>query len=212
LPNKPIFGLPRDHFKSSPMDTVGLIPMSWWCYRMTDKELLDNPPQIYCGGEFREKSLNNIFYGNMHGEDIVTKSNDSWIRDFIHRFATYQVPCHFLNTQKRLAIYGKGMNKYCEFSNGIVSYAKGRKITKNGKIIKDGDTLFLPFVHKESTYIAYSKNGDCRDWDITETDKAIAEIYRITENGNELIREIPIKNNKLHINIPEQIAYLVILK
>ena len=40
LANKPIFGLPRDHFKSSPMDTVGLIPMSWWCYRMTDKELL----------------------------------------------------------------------------------------------------------------------------------------------------------------------------
>lgn len=72
--------------------------------------------------------------------------------------------------------------------------------------------LFLPFVHNESTYIAYSKNGDCRDWDIFEADKSTAEVYKITENGNELIREIPIKNNKLHVNIPEQIAYLVILK
>lgn len=212
LPNRPIFGLPRDHFKSTPMDTVGLIPMSWWCYRMTDKELLGNPPQNYCGGEFREKTLNNIFYGNMHGEDIVKKDNDNWVRDFIHRFATYQVPCHFLNTQKRLAIYGKGNNKYCKFSNGIVSYAKGRRITQNGKIIKEGDTLFLPFVHKESTYIAYSKNGDCRDWDITETDKAIAEIYRITENGNEFIRKIPINNNRLHINLPERIGYIIVLK
>ncbi|MGN0533757.1 MAG: endo-alpha-N-acetylgalactosaminidase family protein [Eubacterium sp.] len=212
LPNKPIFGLPRDHFKSTPMDTVGLIPMSWWCYRMTNKELLDNPPQIYCGGEFREKTLNNIFYGNMHGEDIVTKSNVNWVKDFIYRFATYQVPCHFLNTHKRLAIKGRGADRFCEFSDGIVSYAKGRKITKDGKIIKDGDTLFLPFVHKESTYIAYSKNGDCRDWSIFERDKAKAEVYRITENGNEFIREIPITNNKLHINIPEQIAYLIILK
>ncbi|WP_294951420.1 hypothetical protein [uncultured Eubacterium sp.] len=67
-------------------------------------------------------------------------------------------------------------------------------------------------MHNESTYIAYSKNGDCRDWDIFEADKSTAEIYRITENGNEYIREIPIKNNKLHINNPEQIAYLVILK
>ncbi|MGN1122887.1 MAG: endo-alpha-N-acetylgalactosaminidase family protein, partial [Eubacterium sp.] len=212
LPNKPIFGLPRDHFKSAPMDTVGLIPMSWWCYRMTDDELLEYPPQIYCGGEFRERTLNSIFYGNMHGEDIVTKSNNNWTKDFIHRFAAYQVPCHFLNKHKRLAINGIGINKYCEFSDGIVSYAKGRKITKNGKIIKDGDTLFLPFVHKKSTYIAYSKNGDCRDWDITEADKITAEIYRITENGNEYIRDIPINNHKLHLNIPEQIGYIVALK
>ncbi|MGN0458641.1 MAG: endo-alpha-N-acetylgalactosaminidase family protein [Eubacterium sp.] len=212
LPNRPIFGLPRDHFKSSSMDTVGLIPLSWWCYRMTDDELLEYPPQIYCGGEFREKILNNIFYGNMHGEDIVTKSNPDWANDFIYRFATYQVPCHFLNTHKRLAIKGKGSNKYCEFSDGIVSYAKGRIITQNGKIIKDGDTLFMPVVQKDSTYIAYSKNGDCRDWSITEADKATAEIYRISENGNEYIRDIPINSNKLHLNIPEQIGYIVVLK
>lgn len=212
LPNKPIFGLPRDHFKSSPMDTVGLIPMSWWCYRMTDKEFLDYPPQIYCGGEIREKIYNNIFYGNMHGEDIVTKSNANWVKDFIYRFATYQVPCHFLNAHKRLAINGKGNNKYCKFSDGIVSYSKGRRITQNGKIIKDGDTLFLPFVHNKSTYIAYSKNGDCRDWSIFEKDKTKAEVYKITENGNEFVREIPINKGKLHINLPEQIAYLIILK
>lgn len=212
LPNRPIFGLPRDHFKSSPMDTVGLIPLSWWCYRMTDKELLENPPQIYCGGEFREKTLNNIFYGNMHGEDIVTKSNDNWVKDFIYRFATYQVPCHFLNTHKRLAINGKGNNKYCEFSDGIVSYAKGRRITQNGKIIKDGDTLFLPFVHKESTYIAYSKNGDCRDWSIFERDKTGADIYRITERGNEFLYSADITNGKISLKIEADTAYIVFLK
>lgn len=212
LPNKPIFGLPRDHFKSSPMDTVGLIPMSWWCYRMTDKELLETSPKIYCQGTFREKTLNNIFYGNMHGEDIVKKDNADWVNDFIYAFATYQVPGHYLNSLKRVAIKGRVNTKFCEFSDGVVSYAKGRKITKNGKIIKDGDTLFLPFVHEKSTYIAYSKNGDCRDWSVFEDDKTMADVYKITENGNEFVREIPINNNKLHINLPEKIGYKIILK
>lgn len=31
LPNKPIFGLPRDHFSKYNHNTLGLIPLSWWC-------------------------------------------------------------------------------------------------------------------------------------------------------------------------------------
>ena len=116
---------------------------------MTEKELVETPPSVYCGGEFREKKYNKLLYGNMHGEDIVTKENNNWAEDFIYRFATYQVPCHFLNSHKRLAINGKGSNLSCIFSDGIVSYAKGEKITLNNK-----------------QYIAYSAKGDIRIWDI----------------------------------------------
>lgn len=212
LANRPIFGLPRDHFKKYPMNTLGLIPASWWVYRMSDDELINTPPDVYCGGEFREKWMNNVFYGNMHGEDIVVKSNKNWASDFIYRFATYQVPCHYLNTLKRIKIKSENGHKYCIFSNGVISYSKGRKITKDGKVIKDGDNLFVPFVHEKYTYIAYSKDGDCRDWDIFESDKTQADIYRITASGNEFIRTLPIKNNKLHLNIGESKAYLVKLK
>lgn len=61
LPNHPIFGLPRDHFKHSPMDTLGLIPMSWWCYRMTNKELIETPPELYCGGDTEKKDSTACF-------------------------------------------------------------------------------------------------------------------------------------------------------
>lgn len=209
LPNKPIFGLPRDHFRKETMDTVGLIPLSWWCYRMTEKELVETPPSVYCGGEFREKKYNKLLYGNMHGEDIVTKENNNWAEDFIYRFATYQVPCHFLNSHKRLAINGKGSNLSCIFSDGIVSYAKGEKITLNNKLIKDGDTLFLPFVHKEKQYIAYSVKGDIRIWDIPEKNLKSAKIYRISENGNKLIKEIEILNNKIELFIKPKTALLI---
>ncbi|MGN1160870.1 MAG: endo-alpha-N-acetylgalactosaminidase family protein [Candidatus Fimenecus sp.] len=212
LRNKPIFGFPRDHHRKAPMDTVGIIPMSWWCYRMTYDELLRYPPQIYCGGEFREKIYNKIFYGNMHGEDIVKKDNPNWVKDFVYRFATYQVPCHFLNSLTRIAIKGKGSDKYCEFADGVISYAKGRKITRNGTVIKDGDTLFLPFVHRESAYIAYSKNGDSREWDIFENGKTAAEIYRITENGNEFLCCANIKNGKIFLKAEPDTAYIVLLK
>ena len=212
LPNKPIFGLPRDHFKHNKMDTLGYIPMAWWIYRMTDDELINTPPTVYCGGEFREKWMNSTFYGNMHGEDIIVKSNKNWANDFIYRFATYQVPGHYLNSLKRLEIRQKNGHKYCKFSDGVISYSKGKKITKNGKIIKDGDNLFLPFVHEENTYIAFSKNGDCRDWNVFENDKTQADIYRISENGNEYIRTLSINNNKLHLNIGEGKAYLVKFK
>lgn len=209
LPNKPIFGLPRDHFRKETMDTVGLIPLSWWCYRMTEKELVETPPSVYCGGEFREKKYNKLLYGNMHGEDIVTKENNNWAEDFIYRFATYQVPCHFLNSHKRLAINGKGSNLSCIFSDGIVSYAKGEKITLNNKLIKDGDTLFLPFVHKEKQYIAYSVKGDIRIWDIPEKNLKSAKIYRISENGNKLIKEIEVLNNKIELFIKPKTALLI---
>lgn len=212
LPNKPIFGLPRDHFSKYPMDTLGLIPFSWWCYRMTEKELLETPPSVYCGGEFREKKYNRLFYGNMHGEDIVEKENNNWAEDFIYRFATYQVPCHFLNSHKRLAINGKGSNLSCVFSDGIVSYAKDEKITQNGKTIKDGNTLFMPFVHKEKQYIAYSAKGDIRTWDIPEKNVKNAKIYRITENGNEFIKNIEIIGNTIELFIKPKTAYLIIFE
>lgn len=209
LPNKPIFGLPRDHFSKYKYDTLGLIPLSWWCYRLTTKELTNIPPQVYCGGEFREKKYNKLLYGNMHGEDIVTKDNTKWAEEFIHRFATYQVPCHHLNTHKRIQINGRGNNLICKFDDGIISYAKGEKITRNNKVIKDGNTLFLPFIHKENTYIAYSEKGDIRQWDLFDNNYEKAEIYQISENGNKFIKETEIENSKIKLDLEPKIAYLI---
>ena len=178
---------------------------------MTNKELIETPPQVYCGGEFREKWMNSIFYGNMHGEDIVVKSNPNWAQSFIARFATYQVPGHFLNAHKRIALKGKTKNRFCEFSDGIVSYEKGRKITENGKIIKDGDTLFLPLVQKENTYIAYSESGDSRAWALAKDNVSAAKVYQITEAGNQFLSEIPVYNKKIELHIKPKTALLIVL-
>lgn len=212
LPNRPIFGLPRDHCRHAQMNTVGLIPASWWCYRMTKEELIQIPPQVYCGGEFREKRLNYIFYGNMHGEDILLKDNTNLASDFIYRFAVYQVPFHFLCTHKRLAIKGFGINQRCIFSDGILSCNKGKRILQNGNIIKDGDSLCLPFVHQKNCYFAYSKNGDSRSWSLQQTTCTKAKIYRITENGNEFVKEAAVSANQIALQINSGEALILFLE
>lgn len=207
--NRPIFGLPREHHTSAPMNTVGLIPASWWCTRMTRKELLETPPQIYSGGMYRDKRYKNYLYGNMHGEDVIVMKNENWAEDFLHDFATIQVPFNFLCTHQRLAIKGFGISERCEFSDGIVSYNKGRRITQNGNIIKDGETLFLPFVQKENCWFAYSKKGDGRLWNIKNNKSKEAKIYKITPNGNEFIKKANVSNGTIMLQMNKGDALLI---
>ncbi|MGN0447669.1 MAG: endo-alpha-N-acetylgalactosaminidase family protein [Acutalibacteraceae bacterium] len=211
LPNRPIFGLPRDHFKRYPMDTVGIIPMSWWCTRMTNKELIEIPPQLYCGGVFREKRLNSLFYGNMHGEDIISKSNPDWAQDFIKEFATYQVPFHFLCTHKRLALKGHFINERCEFADGITTYRRHRRITQNGETIKQENEVFLPYVHEKGSYLAYSENG-FEDFRKVGTKSGTATVFEISPDGLKEIGTAEISNSQIHIKVKPKQALLIRVK
>lgn len=57
-----------------------------------------------------------------------------------------------------------------------------------------------------------AKRVDERDWTINEKNKTSAEVYRITENGNEFIKDIPVKNNTIHLSIPSRTGYVIICK
>lgn len=209
LVNRPIFGLPRKHHTNAPINTTGLIPASWWCTRMTRKELVEIPPQIYSGGIYSDKRYKNYLYGNMHGEDVIIMKNKNWTDDFLRDFATIQVPYHFLCTHKRLAIKGLFSSERCEFSDNIISYNKGRRITHNGDIIKDGETLFLPLVQKENQYFAYSKNGDTRSWAIKNSKSKEANIYKVTPNGNKFIKKVNVSNSRITLEIGKNEALLI---
>lgn len=211
LRNRPFFGLPREHRFRSPMDTVGLIPASWWCTRMTRKELTQTPPQIYGGGIYKDGRYKHYLYGNMHGEDVIKPENKNWTENFLYDFATVQIPFHFLCTHKRLAIKGFGFNERCEFSDGIVSYNKRRKIIWNGNVIKDGDTLFMPFVQRDNCYFAYSKKEDRRIWKIFGENIHTASIYRIRPNGNEFVKSVGISDAALELHLNANEALFLIL-
>lgn len=180
LPNHMPFGLPREHHPSAPMATLGSIPLSWWCTRMRREEYVSISPKLYSGGIYKDKRYARYLYGNIHGEEIFLdyhKPNENWLARFVHDFATVQVPYHFLCRHTRLAILGHGARERCVFSNGILSECKNQKITRNGHVLKENDTVFLPLDPKERQWLAYSAKGDSRFWHF-EAGTAV-QIYRI---------------------------------
>ena len=131
-----IFGLPREHHPAAPLDTLGLIPVSWWCTRMRREEYVTISPKLYGGGVYKDKRYANYLYGNMHGEEIFRdyhKPGGDWLVRFIRDFATVQVSYRYLCRHERLAIEGHGNNERCVLSDGIVSYNCDRRITVNGE-------------------------------------------------------------------------------
>lgn len=185
LPNRMPFGLPREHHPSAPLDTLGLIPASWWCTRLRREEYVSISPKLYGGGIYKDKRYASYLYGNMHGEEIFQdyhKPDGDWARRFMHDFATVQVPYRYLCRHERLAIKGHGANERCIFSDGVVSYNRGRRITVNGETRKEGDTLFLPLDDGETQWIAYSAKGDSRSWRFPAGKSAV--IYRVEPDGN----------------------------
>lgn len=174
LRNKTLFGTPRDHRHDQPIDILGKIPAVWWLTYLSNSELINIPPQLFGGGMLRNGTKidkrDKFIYGNIHGENVfpvrAKQTNQEWYKDFLYEFATIQVPYNFLCEHRRLQIEGHRNNCLCKFSEDIVSYQKDGVITYNGHVIKQGDNLCIPFVLKKDCYLAYSKSGDKRLWNI----------------------------------------------
>lgn len=219
LRNKTLFGTPRDHRPDMPIDILGKIPAVWWLTYLSNKELVDIPPQLLSGGMLRNgtkvDNRDKFIYGNMHGEDLFPKRNtfikEDWHKDFLRSFATVQVPYNFLCEHRRLAIEGSKGEYLCKYTDDIVSYEKGGVITYNSRIVKEGDNLCIPFVLKKDCYLAYSGTGDKRFWKITGNYSS-AKIYRITPHGNEYLYENEVRDNSLELNIAKEEGLFITLR
>lgn len=205
MPNKPPFEMRGSlHSTKAPIDILGQIPAVWWCSNITKKELLEVAPQEFCGGIFSKKSFRNYLYGNMHGEDIFAKFNDKssdWEKEFINEFALTQLPFQFLCNHRKLEFGGGLINEYCIFECNIISCSKNKKITVNGNTVKEKDTIFLPLLHLKDTYIAYSRNGSVRTWDIPSAGYTNAQISIYDSGEYKFLRKQQIKNSKLELKL-----------
>lgn len=211
LPNKMPFGLPRTHHFQTPISTLGLIPLSWWCTNLRRVEYVEIPPEIYGGGLYKGGYCK-FLYGNMHGEDIIRPNDPNWPAAFLREFATVQVPYHFLCTHRRLSICGQGLSARCVFSDGIVSYRRRQKITWDGDVLKEKDTLFLPIVQRNRVWLAYSATGDRRRWPVKAENADAVEISRLSPFGSEFVREEIVRDGTLFLNLEKGEALLVHFK
>lgn len=206
--NRPPFKMRGSlHSVNAPIDTLGYIPAVWWYSNITKKDLITVSPQKMCGGMYSNKRFGNYLYGNIHGEDVFPNNNgknSDWENEFKEQFATVQVPFQYLCNFKRLSIKGFGKSERCVFENEVTSYNKDRRITVNGETVKENENLLLPLLHLKETYIAYSKNGDAREWILTDKNYKKAQIS-VYENGEyKFISEQSVTDGKIHLKIKPQ--------
>lgn len=139
-------------------DIIGYIP-AIWNLRMTQRDFLKYPVSILAGGRLTkglqwDMDLEKLFYGNIHGEDLFGK--EDWENKFLKEFALINVPYLYLNTFERKKITGLFSNRVAHFSDGVKSYIKDEKITKDAKVLKENGTMCIPAVWIKDTYFAYS--------------------------------------------------------
>lgn len=160
-----VFGLRSMWGKS---DIIGYIP-AVWNLRMTQRDFLRYPPSLLAGGRLtkglqRDMDLEKLFYGNIHGEDIFGK--DDWEKKLLKEFALVNVPYFYLNSFERKGVTGLFSNRTAHFSQGVKSYIKDEKITKDNEILKEKGTVCLPAVWLRDTLFAYSDKKCSRTYKI----------------------------------------------
>ena len=195
--------LPDGRWQDAPIRTLGRIPASWWTSGMTVEDCMRNPPSLY-SGHLTDPKLLQVFYGAMHGEDIWMKHGfapEDWTDEFLYQFCTLQLPYFYLNRLQRCKAELDGDGYVIQFSDGVVSRGKDGRITKNGKVLKNGDDVLLPLDEKNDTFFAYSKNGKTGDWDIPDAAFAFADVFAVTANGNIPCGSVAIQSGKVRLDV-----------
>ena len=190
----------------------GLIPAVWW-NDMTKDELATLHPsfatgsRIFPGWDYYDtypgpqeiQDLVFLFGENVHGEDIVSTSTD--FEEFKYRFCISTLPYVYYNTHEVVSFdQNAGIVTY---SGGIVADASSRLVTENGRVIRQGNDIFMPAAWKSiREIIAYSKDGySNREWILPSdwNDVSMAKIIRVgTSSMAELVQ---IKDGKITLTL-----------
>lgn len=184
---------------TKPMHCLGRIAASWWYEYANDREYLNTPVSLHTGGIDRSP-YGNVYYGNIHGEEIWKEcgaSGDGWVEPFGKQFATVEVPYLYLNTFRRTKI-DTGVDqdgheyKIGFFTGDVISFGDKKMITKGGTVLKTGNDLCLPFAPQKGTYFAYSESGNMSELYLPGCSKETVSVYEVTPYGSRevCVREV----------------------
>lgn len=189
-------------------DIIGLVP-AVWNLRMTQYDYFRYPPTVLAGGELcmdiqADKDLQYLFYGNAHCEECFNKKE--WTEDFIREFSLKTVPYFFLNKRKLQRISGIGKGRVAHFDDGVEASIKDKKITQNGIVLKEGETLCIPITWKDNTYYAFSGEGKSCTFTVPN---GRAFVYELKEQGSVLLFEKEITKSRITLDMKKNRGYII---
>lgn len=189
-------------------DIIGLVP-AVWNLRMTQADYFRYPSTVLAGGELcidiqLDKDLQYLFYGNAHCEECFNK--EAWTEDFVREFSLKTVPYFFLNQRKLKRISGFGKGRIAHFDMGVETSIKDKKITKNGNVLKEGETLCIPITWKDNTYYAFSGEGKSHTFSVPSGD---ASVFELQEEGPALLFDKKITQGRITLDMKKNRGYII---
>ena len=112
---------------------------------------------------------------------MADPEDSEWPQKFLKRFITYTVPHYYLNQFTRLKIKGIGKSIRLLHSDGVVSFAREKRIEQNGCVLKCGNDLCLPEAVRSGSYLAYRLTADGRSEQYDAVNIADGKIHYLTQ-------------------------------
>lgn len=212
-----------DRWKESPLLNLGHIPYVWWLEHMTDEEWVAVPPSLYTGYPC-ERAYRRVFYGPIHGEDILLdqykhtplpQNPIAWTAKYMHEFFTCQLPYLYINRFKRLALEtdetaeDRNGRLILRLSDGVICRGRHASIERNGVTLKWKDDVLLPLGDRKDCFVAYSANGRQGPWQIPDAEFVTATLHEITIYGNRLIGKAEILDGVITLSVRPGQAILI---
>ena len=202
---------PGNYLRTDPF--IGLQPAAWW-NDLTAQERAEIPSSLAAGGRSSIHVSNKgaedvefLFGSNMHGENRFPGRgwdvrNTPDYKGFIEDFGLLTIPYLWLNTH--MVVKYDATNKRVEYSGGVVADYKTKTYKENGRLVREGDDLFLPLVWKKKELAAFSKNGYTnKTWTMPEGWKKVKKVLvaPITEKGLGTDREVAVTNGQITLSV-----------
>lgn len=198
---------------------MGYVPLYWHFNGYTQNDYLKYPASICCGVGLNpdlKKSdfgLGFLFGESCYGEPFWGKEN--WTKgrsiedDFFLKFPHF----YFLNHFDRLSVEGTGDSRIANYSDGVKVSLADQTITQWGRIIRKGNTFFIPALWREDRgVIAYSTEAGEKLFDtpFNWSGSKRVQIMQITKKGLKELTEKKLSGDKFSLRMEAKIPYYIV--
>lgn len=201
---------------------VGLVPMVWH-FNQSIQSYMERPADMITGGGINDirygedaETVEILFGRSMWGEDLLTQREKygldhrpNWDAEFRLQFCTQTLPWMYQNTFERLTL----SNNIVTYSEGLYANANTRTVSRDGKLVRDKDDVFVPVTWKDNEVIAYSVNGyENRIWKFQKEFTANeVDVFTIDKTGRTKIHSnVDVSNGSITLTLnPGQMISIV---
>ncbi|CQR48488.1 Endo-alpha-N-acetylgalactosaminidase precursor [Paraliobacillus sp. PM-2] len=153
---------------------------------------------------FRDAHTRNVGFNGWQNSVDYNKSIQGFFTQVLPNKYLAQYPIMNYETTNK-AVLGKERNVVTEMVNGA------NHISQDGKKVAEGNKIFIPWTNEgenEKIY-AWSDDGSEKTWDLPNgwEDVAEVELFKLSDQGRELIETIKVNDGKVTIDLDKQTGY-----